>query len=201
MKEVLAPLSFCPALLPSPPKLNVEPSSEQSPFVSRLISLRALGSVSDLAQDTGTSVAGLGLVTIEDGKQGLPDLTGLLAGVNGLPDAGVLVVADDGRRLLVVGLETLAEGLGVVVGALHEGLASDVVLHGLLGRVEGQVVGTAGSGVDETARDARNKERVVDLELDGVLQGEVALAEHGVETLGLGNGAGEAVEDEAVCRE
>lgn len=154
--------------------------------------------MSDLAQDTRPGASSLGLVAIKDGQQRLPDLAGLLAGVNGLPDAGVLVVADDGRRLLVVGLEALAEGLGVVVGALDEGLASDVVLHGLLGGVEGQVVRTAGGGVDETARDARDEQGVVDLELHRVLQGEVALAEHGVETLGLGNGAGEAVEDEAV---
>lgn len=53
--------------------------------------------------------------------------------------------------------------------------------------------------MDEAARDARDEQRVVDLELDCVLQGQVALAEHGVETLGLGDGAGEAVEDEAVC--
>lgn len=165
-----------------------------------MFSLRALGSRSNLAHDTAASAASLGLVTLKDGEQRLPHLGGLLAGVNGLPDARVLVVADDGRRLLVVGLETLAQRLGVVVTALHQRLARDVVLHVVLGRVEDAVVGTAGSRVDETARDARDEKGVVDLELDRVLQGQVALAEHGVETLGLGDGAREAVEDEAIVR-
>lgn len=98
----------------------------------------------------------------------------------------------------MVGTETLLEGVGVVVAALDERLAGNVVLHVLLGRVEGCVVGSAGGGVDETAGDAGDEEAVVNLELDGVLELTLALLEHGVEALGLGDGTGEAVKDETV---
>lgn len=120
-----------------------------------------------------------------------------MAGVNALPDARVLVVADDGGGLLVVGGETLLERVGVVVGALDEGLAGEVVLHVDLGRVEGAVVGAARGGVDEAAGDAGDQQGVVDLELDGVLQRGLLLGQHLVEGLGLGDRPGEAVEDEA----
>lgn len=160
------------------------------------IALLRAGS-SELTKDTIAGVLGLGLVTVEDGKQRLPDLAGLLAGVDGLPDARVLIVAHHGGSLLVVGGEALLEGLGVVIAALDKRLAGDVVGHGLLRGVEDLVIGPARGGVDETARDARHEEGIVDLELDGVLEGLVALAEHLVETLGLGDCAGEAVEDEA----
>ena len=43
-----------------------------------------------------------------------------------------------------------------------------------------------------------DKERVVNLELDSVLELLVALLEHTVQTLGLGDGAGEAVENETI---
>jgi hypothetical protein len=162
--------------------------------------LRARGK---LPQPRGTRArrgggGGLGLVAVKDGQQALPDLLGRLGGVDGLPDARLLVVVDDGGGLLVVGGEALLEGLGVVVGPLHQRLAGHVVPHGHLGRVEGGVVAAAGSRVDQAARDARDEQLVVDLELDRVLQGLLALAEHLVEALGLRDGAGEAVEDEAV---
>lgn len=150
-----------------------------------------------LGEDTGAGMRSLVLISIKDGQEALPDLAGLLRGVDGLPDAGLAVVVHNGGGLLVVGVETLLEGLGVVVGALDEGLAGDIVGHGLLGRVEGGVVGTAGCWVDQTTRDAGHEEGVVDLELDGVLEGLVAGLEHGVEALCLWDGAGEAVEDES----
>lgn len=154
----------------------------------------------ELAEDGAASLASLGLVAVKDGEQALPDLAGLLGGVNGLPDARLLVVVDHRGGLLVVGLEALLESVGIVVGALDQWLARDVVGHLLLGRVELDVVAAARGGVDQTAGDARYEELVVNLELDGVLEGLVALAEHLVETLGLGDGAGETVKDEAaVC--
>jgi hypothetical protein len=148
---------------------------------------------SKLAED-GTAAL---LVAVKDVEQALPDLAGLLAGVDALPDASVLVVADDGGGLGVVGGEALLEGLGVVVGALDEGLARDVVLHVHLGRVEGAVVGAARGRVDEAAGDAGDEQGVVDLELNGVLQGRLLLRQHLVEGLGLGDRPREAVEDEA----
>ena len=95
-------------------------------------------------------------LSFEDVQQTLPDLTRFLARVDALPDAGVLVVADNGDRLDVVGGQSLLESIGVIVGSLHERFARHVVLHGLLGRVEGLVVGTARGWVDQSARDTRD---------------------------------------------
>lgn len=44
-----------------------------------------------------------------------------------------LVVVRNGVGLLVVGLKALAQGIGVVIRALDQRLACDVVGHGLLG--------------------------------------------------------------------
>jgi hypothetical protein len=136
------------------------------------------------------------LLAVDNLQHVLPHLAGLLAGIDALPDTGGAVVVDDRGGLLVVGVQALLQGLGVVVAALDQRLASDVVLHVILGGVEGGVVGTAGGGVDQAASDASNEERVVDLELDGVLQRLVALLEHNVKTLGLGDGTGEAIQNE-----
>jgi len=154
----------------------------------------------ELAEDTTASRAGLGLVAVKNGQQALPHLAGLLAGVDSLPDARLLVVADDRSSLLVVGSKTLLKSFGVVVAALDQRLAGDVVRHGLLGRVEGSVVRPPAGRVHKTARDARHEQRVVDLELYGMLESLVALAKHGVETLCLRDSAGEAVENEAIVR-
>jgi hypothetical protein len=146
----------------------------------------------DLAQ----KAAGLG-VLLEDVKHALPDLARLLRGVDLLPDAGVAVVVNDGASLLVVGTETLAESALVVVGALDEGLASNVVDHVGLRGVENLVVRAAGGGVHETTSDTGDEELVGDLELDGVLERLGLGLEHAVELDGLGDSAREAIEDEA----
>lgn len=52
--------------------------------------------------------------------------------------------------------------------------------------------------MNQAAGDAGNEEGVVNLQLDGMLELALALLEHGIQALGLGDGAGEAVEDEAV---
>lgn len=52
-------------------------------------------------------------------------------------------------------------------------------------------------GMDQTPRDPRDEQRVGDLELDRMIDRLFALCEHGVELGRLGDGAGEAVEDEA----
>ena len=146
----------------------------------------------DLAQ----KAAGLG-VLLEDVEHALPDLARLLRGVDLLPDAGVAVVVDDRAGLLVVGTETLAESALVVVGALDERLAGDIVDHGGLRGVEDLVVRAAGGGVHETASDTGDEKLVGDLELDGVLERLGLCLEHAVELDSLGNGARETVEDEA----
>lgn len=77
---------------------------------------------------------------LENTEKTLPDLTGLLASVDTAPDAGLLVVVDNGGGLGMVGGQSLFQGCGVVVGSLNQGLAGDVVLHVLLGRVEDLVI-------------------------------------------------------------
>ena len=51
--------------------------------------------------------------------------------------------------------------------------------------------------MDEAAGDAGDEEGVVDLELDDMAELALLFLEHGVEAFGLGDGAGEAVEDES----
>jgi hypothetical protein len=51
--------------------------------------------------------------------------------------------------------------------------------------------------VNQTAGNTRDEERVVDLQLDGVLQRLLGGFEHAVELLSLGDCSWEAVEDEA----
>ena len=94
--------------------------------------------------------------------------------------------------------ESLLKSISIVVAALDQRLASDVVLHVLLGRVESAVITATRSRVNETAGDALDEKRVVDLELNSVLELLLALLEHFVETLGLGDSAREPIEDEAI---
>jgi hypothetical protein len=67
-------------------------------------------------------------------------LSRFLAGVEAAPDTGLLVVSHNRLGLLVVGNETLLEGIGVVVTSLDKRLAGNVILHVILGGVEGGVV-------------------------------------------------------------
>lgn len=91
------------------------------------------------------------LLALKDLADRAPDELGRLSSVNGRPDAGLAVVFDDGAGLLrlsvsavpskrdtnlVVGSQTLLERLGVVIRTLDEGLASDVIDHVLLRRVD-----------------------------------------------------------------
>lgn len=94
--------------------------------------------------------------------------------------------------------KTLLECFGIVVRALDERLASDIINHIALGGVEDLVVRTTRCGVDETASNTRDEERVVDLELNSVLQGLVGGPEHAIELLGLDDCSREAVKDEAI---
>lgn len=88
-------------------------------------------------------------------------------------------------------LEAGAVRLLVVIWALDQGLAGDVVAAGDAGGVEGGVVDAAGGLVDPSAGDALHDDG------EGCLQGDDQV--HGddlAEDVGLGGGAGEAVEDE-----
>ena len=159
--------------------------------------LRNLVLEADLVQQAAGLTSNVRLV-VENLEQALPDLAGFLAGVNRLPDTSLLVVANDRCGLSVICDKALLEGFRVVVGALNERLAGDIVDHVALGRVEDLVVRTARGGVNETASDTRDEERVVDLELDCVLQGLLGGFEHAVELLGLDDCSWETVKNEAV---
>ena len=149
----------------------------------------------NLAQQAARSTARIAL--FEDTEQALPDSARLLAGVDALPDASLLVVVDDRTGLVVVGSQALLKGIGVVVGSLDKRFTGDIVSHGVLRRVENLVVGAAGCRVNQTASDSGNKELIVNAELDGVLEGHLPRSKHLVEALGLGNCAREPVKDES----
>lgn len=100
----------------------------------------------------------------------------------------------------MVRAEALLERVCVVVGALDEWLASDVVFHLALGRVENLVVRASGRGVDQSAGNTCDEEGVVNLELHGVLERLLAGGEHVIKLLGLGDCSREAIEDEAARR-
>lgn len=152
-----------------------------------------------LAGDLGKQ-AWLSVLLLENTEQRLPHASWLLGGINAGPDACLLVVTNDWCGLLVVGNKTLLEGLGVVVGALNQRLTGDIVLHVGLWWVEDLVVRASGGWVNQATGDASDKERVVDLELDGVLEWGLLCGKHRVEALGLDDGTWEAVEDETRMR-
>lgn len=134
----------------------------------------------------------------EDGEHAGPDQLLILGSVDLGPQTLLLVVLDNRDGLLVVGDETLLEGLGVVVGALDEGLAGEVVLHGDLGGSELLVVGATGGDVDQATCDTGDEEVVVDGELDNGVQGLLLVLQHGIQLLSLDNSAGESIENESI---
>ena len=152
-----------------------------------------MGSFREVPQKSSYLVLG-----VENTEDALPHLARLLAGINLSPDASLLVVLNNRGGLCVVCRQTLVQGVGVVVGALDQGLTGDIVLHVSLRRVEDLVVRPSGSRVDQTASNSCDQEGVVNLQFDSVLKLLVALRKHVIQTLSLGNGTGETVENETV---
>ena len=148
---------------------------------------------------SSTKLKFLNLVLVENTEKALPHLARLLAGINTPPDAGLLVVVSNRGGLGVVCHQTLVQGVDVVVGALDQRLASDVVLHVLIGRVEDLVVRPSRGGVDQTASNSCDQKGIVNLQLNGVLELLVALVKHVIQALSLGNGTRETVQDKTVC--
>lgn len=140
----------------------------------------------------------LGLVLVENTEKALPHLARLLAGIDTPPDASLLVVVNNRSSLSVVCRQTLGKGVGVVVGTLDKRLAGDVVLHVFLGGVENLVVRPSRGGVDQTTSNSCDQKGIVNLQLDSVLELLVALVKHVVQTLSLGNGTRETVQNEPV---
>lgn len=136
---------------------------------------------------------------MENTEEALPHLARFLAGINTPPDAGLFIIVSNWSGLGVVCHQTLVEGVDVVVGALDQRLASDVVLHILLGRVENLVVRPSRGGVDQTASNSCNQKGIVNLQLNSVLELLAALVKHVIQALSLGNSTRETVQDETVC--
>ena len=133
---------------------------------------------------------------VQNLQHSLPHLSRLLASIQALPDAILPIVVYYRSGLLMIGAKSLLERIGIVIASLHKSFASNIILHMFLGRVEGSVVGTTRGGVNETSSNTSNKKRVINLKLNGMLQGLFALREHLVKTLSLGYGSGEAIQDE-----
>lgn len=110
--------------------------------------------------------------------------------------------------------QSLAEGLDVVVGSLDQWFTSNVINHGLLGRVDYSsalavntpwgtngltfsVVTPARGGVDQSAGNTTDQELVRDLEFERLVELLLGGGQHRVELFGLNDGSGESVEDEA----
>jgi hypothetical protein len=74
------------------------------------------------------------------GKHISPNVFGILGCVKSFPDAGLLVVRNDGCGLLMVGSKSFLQRVCIVIGTLDQGLASQVILHGLLGWIEDLVI-------------------------------------------------------------
>jgi hypothetical protein len=132
-------------------------------------------------------------VLVKDSEETLPHLTGLLARVNATPDPSLLVVFTNRGGLGVVRGQSLLEGLSIVVRPLDQRLAGYIILHILLGGVEDLVVRTSRGRVDQATRYPCNQQRIINLQLDGVVQLLLAARKHVIQTLCLGNGAREAI--------
>jgi hypothetical protein len=95
-----------------------------------------------------------------------PDVGRRLGRIDDAQNAALLIVAEERRRHRMVGLKARLERVGVVVVAVHERLASDVVLAGHLGRRKLDVIRATARLVNQTASDAAHQQRVVDAQLD-----------------------------------
>jgi len=95
----------------------------------------------------------------------------------------------------MVGGHALSQGFASVVLAVHQGLASNVVLAFDLGWVEFQVVAAATGLMNTTAFDSFGEHFFVDFELKHSVDLSVVLGEHAVELLGLDLGSWETVEE------
>lgn len=90
----------------------------------------------------------------EDTVNPAEDFLGRSSSVHSVMEPLHGVVVYQGSGLCVVRLQSLLQGFRIIVGALDQGLAGDVVCHGLEGRGKLLVVAAAAGRVDETAGDA-----------------------------------------------
>jgi hypothetical protein len=144
------------------------------------------------------------LFLIKSGDYVLPNDVDLLIGIDCVEDTLatvtlglLLIVADDRSCVVRVGVESSLQSGLVVVLSLDQRLASEVILALNFGRVELDVIRSPGSRMDPSAADPGENEAGIDVELDGVGDLLSFLLEDLVELLGLHEGPGEAVQDDA----
>ena len=122
----------------------------------------------------------------------------MAGGVDGVEEAAPAVVVDEGEGLAGVDVEAVADGGRVVVLADGEGGAAGVAEAVALGGEGGEVEGGAAGGADAAAGDAGHEDVVGDFEEEGAAEVDAFAREKVAEEVGLGEGAGEAVEEEDV---
>lgn len=110
----------------------------------------------------------------------------------------VLVVLQHGRGLVVELLQAGAQLLLGVIAALDERLAGDIVFACHLGRAEEQVVGAATGGVNQATGDSLDKQLVVDVQVDHLVDADVLLLQKAVQNLSLVDGSGKPIKDETL---
>src|SRR3954447_7214916 len=120
-------------------------------------------------------------------------------GVDAHEDAGLGVVAHQRRRLLVVDLEPVTDGLRLVVVPLEQLATADVTdtLH--RPRVEVQVPDVPAAAAGTPAGQPPDHLVVVDHQLENHVERRPAVEQQVVERLGLGDVAREAVEQEPLA--
>ena len=112
-------------------------------------------------------------------------------------DAEALVVIDEGDGLLFVDVEPVGDCFGVVIATLLEGGAAAVALSGGVGRVVGLVVDGAVGGAGPAAAEAGDDFLGADVDKEDVVDLLATCCEDVVEGVGLGDGAGKAIEQTA----
>mmetsp|Transcript_5832 Transcript_5832/g.15227 ORF Transcript_5832/g.15227 Transcript_5832/m.15227 type:complete len:303 (+) Transcript_5832:72-980(+) len=134
----------------------------------------------------------------EDFHDGTLDGVCLLRRIDARVQPLLRIVIHHRRGLVVEGAEALAQRALVVVGADHERLARVVVAHRHERLPELRVVTPAARRVDQPASDALDKQLVVNLHLDDVVELHALVRQHPVELLRLLHRARKTIEDEAV---
>ncbi len=121
------------------------------------------------------------------------DEIGLVVTRVGAEDVLLLVVGNQWCSLLVIGLETLADSLGLIVVTLDEGLTGDVIFALLLRGVEVVGVDTARARVGPAAADTSDDLLIGNLEVEGGVDLDLLL-----ELGSLVSSAGETVEKNVI---
>ncbi len=92
----------------------------------------------------------------------------------------LLVIVKDGGSLGVVSLHALLKYFCVVIFALDQGFSSLIIDSCDFGWVELDVVGSPTGKVDSTPLNTLNKDIVIDLELNGLVDGSAFGLEHAI---------------------